>query len=191
MDAGFVREGVLADDRLVALHDEAGQRAQQAAGRVELGRVDLRADLVMVGAGAERHDDFFERCIARALADAVDRAFDLPCAAFDASQRVRNGHAQIVMAVRAEDDAAFFDVRDRVDHGFEHRTVILRRRVADRVGHVDRRRAGLDRGMHDLFQERQLGAGRVHRRKFDVARVFARQIHHRDRPVSAPSRGRT
>ena len=51
----------------------------------------------------QRHHDLFERRVAGALADAVDRALDLPGAAFDRGERIRDGQAEIVVAVRAED----------------------------------------------------------------------------------------
>ena len=51
---------------------------------------------------AKRHHDFFERRVARALADAVDRALDLPHAALDGGQAVGDGEPEVVVAVRAE-----------------------------------------------------------------------------------------
>jgi hypothetical protein len=43
MDAALMREGVLADDGLVELHREAGDRRDQPARRHDLRRVDLGA----------------------------------------------------------------------------------------------------------------------------------------------------
>ncbi len=50
----------------------------------------------------QRYRDFFQRSVSRALADAVDRALDLPRASCDRGQRIRHGQAQIVVAVRAQ-----------------------------------------------------------------------------------------
>jgi hypothetical protein len=58
---------------------------------------------------------FFERGIARALADAVDGAFDLPRAAGQAGQRIRNRHAEVVMAMDGEHRLV------RVRHAFDQR----------------------------------------------------------------------
>ena len=58
-----------------------------------------------VGPDAQRHHDLFERRVAGALADAVDRALDLAHAALDRRQAVGDGEAEIVVAVRAEDGA--------------------------------------------------------------------------------------
>ena len=62
---------------------------------------------------AERHDELLERGVAGALADAVDRALDLPHAALDRREAVGDGQAEIVVAVRAEDGAV--GVRDARD----------------------------------------------------------------------------
>ena len=56
-----------------------------------------------IGPHARRHDDLFERRVAGALADAVDRALDLPRAGADRRQRVGDREAEVVVAVRAED----------------------------------------------------------------------------------------
>ena len=65
--------------------------------------LDAGGQAEVVVAGLERHDDLFERGVAGALADAVDRALDLPGAGLDAGQAVGDGQAQVVVAVRADD----------------------------------------------------------------------------------------
>ena len=55
-----------------------------------------------IAAHVQRHHDLFERGVAGALADAVDRALDLPRAALHRRQRVGDGQAEVVVAVRAE-----------------------------------------------------------------------------------------
>ena len=64
-----------------------------------------RLDRQPIRSDVRDHDDLFERRVARALADAVDRALDLPHAGADRGQRVGDGEAEIVVAVRAEDRA--------------------------------------------------------------------------------------
>ena len=54
---------------------------------------------------AQRHHELFERRVAGALADAVDRALDLPDAALDRREAVGDREAEVVVAVRAEDRA--------------------------------------------------------------------------------------
>ena len=99
---GFMREGVAAHDRLVGLHVFTGQLAQQLAGREQLLRVDADLDGTRSGRTRADHDDLFERRVARALADAVDRAFDLPYAGRDRGERVGDRQAEVVMTMRAE-----------------------------------------------------------------------------------------
>ena len=173
VDAALVREGVPADDRLVVLHRERGRRRHQLGGAVELLGID--ADLVgqHVAARLDGHHDLFQRGVARALADAVDGAFDLPAAGADAGQRVGHRHAEIVVAVHRED--RLLRARHLLHHGAEHLVVFLGRGVAHRVGQVDGGGAGLDGGLHAAAEIVDLGAGGV----------LGRPLH-----VLAPSCGR-
>src|SRR5207249_4189013 len=87
MDAGFVRERIVADDGFVALDYHAGHVTYQPAGRIKLRGVDAG---MIAGKGvlarAKRHDDFFQRSVAGTFADAVDGALDLPGAVLDGRQ---------------------------------------------------------------------------------------------------------
>ena len=112
VDAGLVGEGVLADDRLVALHLDAGDVGHQPAGGHEPLGVDARVGVVVVVPRAQGHDDFFQRAVAGPLADAVDRALDLARAGLDGGQAVGHGQAQVVVAVDA--DHGLVDVRHAV-----------------------------------------------------------------------------
>ena len=103
VDAGLVREGVGADDRLVRLDRHAGVRADQAAGADDLGGVDVRVQPVDLRPGVQRHHHLFQRGVAGPLADAVDRHLDLPRAVLDRGQRVGRRQPQVVVAVRRDD----------------------------------------------------------------------------------------
>ncbi len=61
----------------------------------------------------------------------------------------------------------------------EHGAVLVRRRVADRVGQVDRGGAGPDRRLDAAAEVVDRGAGRIHRRPFDVVDEVARLGHGR------------
>jgi hypothetical protein len=89
-----------------------------------------------------------ERRVAGALADAVDRALDLAAAGLEAGQRVRHCQTQVVVAVDRYDHVA--QVRHQLEEAREHRRELVGHRVGDRVGHVDRRRALVDRDLDDL-----------------------------------------
>src|SRR6185369_8917515 len=99
VNARFVRKGVGADDRLVRLHDHAGAHADQAAGADQLRGVDAGAQTEHGLTRLQRHHDLFERGVASAFADAVDRDFGLARTGHDAGQGVGSREAQVVVAV--------------------------------------------------------------------------------------------
>ena len=123
----------------------------------------------------QRHHDFFERAVAGALADAVDRAFDLPRAGDDGRQAVGHRHAEIVVAVHRQADLV--DAAHVLAQVAEQLGELIGHGVADRVGNVHRRRAGLDDGFDDLRQEVELGARGVLGRELDVVAELARDLH--------------
>ena len=100
----FVRKRVLADDRLVELHRKAGDGGDAARDVHDLSGVDIGRPRHDVAAHLQRHHDLFQRGIAGAFAEPVDRAFDLPRAARHGRQRVGRRHAEIVVAMRGKDD---------------------------------------------------------------------------------------
>ncbi len=176
VDAGLVGEGVAADDRLVALHLNAGDRRDQPAGGHEPWAVDPRVGVVVILPDAQGHDDLFERAIARPLADAVDRAFDLSGAVLDAGQAIGHGQAEVVVAMHA--DHGLVDVRHAIHEIADHVAHVGRRGVADRVGNVDGRGPGVDRRFDHPAEEIRLGAGGVLGRELDIVAIA-------DRPLDA------
>ena len=173
--AHTVLAGVAADDRLIALHLHAGDVLQEPAGGDEPLRVDVGRALVIVEARAEGHHYFFERAVAGPFADAVHRAFDLPCPGFDRREAVGHGKAEIVVAMDA--DGRLVDIRHAVLEVANDVAHVRRRSVADGIGDVDRRRSGGDGRFHDFAEEIALGAGRIFRREFDVVAVANRTFH--------------
>ena len=123
MNAGFVGERVLADDRLVGLRPERDDRRQQLAGRVKMFGDDARFKRQPVAARIHRHDDFFQSGIAGALANAVDGALDLSCSRLDRRQRIRRRQAQIVMAMYADNGR----IAESLHHSSDHGRVFVRR----------------------------------------------------------------
>ena len=128
-----------------------------------------------IGAGLDRHHDFFQRGVARPLPDAVDGGLNLTRATLDARQRVGDGETQIVMAVHRED--RFIRVRHPLANGDEHPPVFVRHRIADGVRQVDGGGARRDRGLHAFAQIINRSAGRVHRRPFDILDQVASLLH--------------
>ncbi len=68
--------------------------------------VFIRHDVV---ARAQGHDNLFKRAVAGPLADAVDRAFDLPGSGLNRRQRIGHGKTEIVVAVHRDD--SLVDIR--------------------------------------------------------------------------------
>ena len=159
-------ERVAAHDRLVGLHAVAGQAADQPARAGDLTRVDARREADVGLARAQEHHDLLQRRVAGALAEAVDRALDLARARLQAGEGVRDGQAQVVVAVHGQDDVA--QAGDELVQARQERGVLLRHRVADGVRDVDRGRALLERGRDHLGGELDVGAGGVHRAELDV-----------------------
>ena len=124
----------------VGLHDKTGGLADHATSGQNLLCINANIQIEIIAASFNSHDDFFKRAIAGALAQAVDRAFNLPCTAdFHACQRVRNGHAEIVMAMHGPHN--FVRIGNAFTQVFDEITIQLRNGIADGVGHIDGRSA--------------------------------------------------
>ena len=134
-----------------------------------------RVGVIEVVAGAQGHDDLFERAVARPLAQAVDRALDLSRPGLDGGQAVGHGHPQVVVAVDA--DHGPVDVRHALAERLDHAVHVAGRGVADGVGDVHRRRPGGDRRLDHLAEEIGLGAGGVLGRELDVGAIARRPPH--------------
>jgi len=124
----------------------------------------------------QRHHHFFERGVAGALANAVDRAFDLPRACPHAGQRVRNRHAQIVVTVGR--DNHILGARHIPADAIDHLVVFFGRAIANCIGDVQRGRAALDRDFQHLVEKLRVGARGIHWREFDVIAQAAGVCHH-------------
>ena len=80
-------------------HDVLGDLAEALGVDVEVEALDV----------LERHDDLFERRVARALAEAADGDVDPGRAAVDAGDRVGDGHAEVVVRVHLDLEAGLLD----------------------------------------------------------------------------------
>ena len=112
--------------------------------------------LKKAGARGDRHHDFLERAVAGALADAVDRAFDLARTGDHGREAVGDRHAEIVVTVHRQRDLV--DAAHVLAQVAEYLAELVRHRVADGVWNVDGGGAGLDHRFDHLGQEIQLGA---------------------------------
>jgi hypothetical protein len=126
---------------LLRCTEHAGEPRQQLRRGHQPARVDAGIDVVEGVAHLQRHHQFLHRGIAGALADAVDGALDLARAALDRGQRVGHGQAEVVVAVRTEDDVLRCPGRSR--SGANRPRILVGRGVAHGVGNIDRAGAGL------------------------------------------------
>jgi hypothetical protein len=175
MDAGFVCERVLADDRFVARYRHPGDLRDETARRIQARRVDVGRDAEKALARLDGHRDFLERAIARALADPVDRAFDLSSASTHCRKAVRHGHPEIVVTVNRQDDLV--DAADVLLQIGEDFVKLLRHGIADRIRNVHCGGAGRDHGLDNLRQEFELGARGIFRGELDVLAQAACELH--------------
>jgi hypothetical protein len=172
VDAGLVLERVAAHDGLVGLHAVAGQARDHPRRAGDLLGVDAGGEADVGLTRAQQHHDLLQRRVARALAEPVDRALDLPRARLQAGVGVGDGQPQVVVAVHRQDDVV--QAGDELVQAAQEGGVLLRHRVADGVGDVDRGRALVERGLQDLRGELDVGPGRVHRAELDVLDQRAR-----------------
>ena len=170
MDPGLVGEGVAAHDRLVRLNRIPREPRDEPARAGNLLRVEGRVEADARAARPQQHHDLLERRVARALADPVDRALDLTGARGQPGERVRDREPEVVVAVDGDHDLR--EIRHEAVELAEHVRILVRHRVPDRVGDVDRRRALLDRRLHDLGHELHVGAASVLGRELDVVAVL-------------------
>src|SRR5204863_9695498 len=131
---------------------------------------DAGVDAEAVAARLDRHHDLLHRRVAGALADAVHRALDLARAVLHRGERVRDRHAEVVVAVGAQD--APLAAGHALAGDLEERAVLLGQRVAGRVGHVHGARAGVDHRAEDLDQVLRVAARGVLGRELDVVEVL-------------------
>ena len=90
MDAGAVGEGIGAGDGFVGWNGHSEHVGDHAAGAEKFARLDPGAHSVVVGTGADAHDDLFQSGVAGPFADSVDGAFHLACAIANAGERVNH-----------------------------------------------------------------------------------------------------
>src|SRR5205085_554598 len=114
--------------------------------------------------------------VARALAEAVDGAFDLPRAAeLHRGERIRHRHAEVVMAMHRPDRLA--RVRHLLADLADEIAELLRHRVAYGVGDVDGGGDFLDHCLQHATEEVELRAAAVLRRELDVGTMLLREAH--------------
>src|SRR5215813_10858415 len=103
VDARLMRKSIAADDCFIRLHVKPDNAREQLARRIKLSGPDARLKRQAICAYVQRHHDLFERRVARALADAVDRTFDLSGPGFNRGETICDCEPEIVVAVNTDD----------------------------------------------------------------------------------------
>ena len=169
VDAALMGEGVRTHDRLVGLDLEAGDGGDEARGLHDLLGDDAGPEGQAVGAHVHRHHHLFKRAVARPLADAVDRALDLPRTGLDRAQGVGHGEAQIVVAV--DRDHRLVDVGHVVPDLADEVGELLGIGIAHRVRDVDGGGTSLNGALDAAEEEVGLGARGIHAAPLDIVGV--------------------
>ena len=172
VDTAFVRKCVFPNNRLVKLNREPRHSRNTTRDVHQLGGIyfcvighDITADL-------QCHDDFFQRCVACAFAQTVDRTLNLTRAPCNRGQGIGSGHAKVVVTVGCKDHAIC------TGHPFDQHTDQIsafdRRGIAHCVGDVDRCGTSLDRDFDNAAQVIMFGPCGIHGRPLDIVAQIAR-----------------
>src|SRR5581483_1851392 len=173
VNAGLVRECIAANNRFVRLHRDAGDLLEQLARGIKF----LAGDRCLIGISirthSQRHHNFFERSVAGAFTNAVDRTFHLPRAIRNCDQGVGNGEPKVIMAMSG--NRCFLNSTHPLANVTDQVTELCRDRITNGVWDIQGRGSGLDYGFEHLKQKLRIGSGRILGRKFDVLTVSPRQ----------------
>ena len=180
VNAGLVRKGIAAHDRLVPRHLNAGDVRHQPAGRHQPLCDDAGVDVVVVAACLERHHDFFQGAVTGPFADPVDRALHLTGPRLHRRQTVGHGEAEVVVAVHA--DHRPVDVGHAFPQAFDHVMHLRRCGIAHGVGDVDGGRTGVDDRFHNAAEEVDLRSCGILGGKLHVTAIGASPPHARHGP---------
>jgi DNA-binding transcriptional LysR family regulator len=176
VNARFVSEGVGADHGFIGRDGDSRDRREQAAGGIDFLEADIRRGTETALADVKRYCDFFERGITCAFTDSVDGAFHLAGSRADCGQRIRNGEAEIVVAVRAVND--FWICSEPRADSAKHFAVFIGRGVADGVWKIDDFGACFGSGFRHFAEVFDIAAACVFGGEFHFFRVLATKTHH-------------
>ncbi len=175
MDTGFVCKGVGTHYRLVGLHRETRDCRDQPGTGHDLSRVDCKLQVIKVAPRPQRHHDFLQRCIASALAQAIQRALHLSRALGNRRKGIGNRQPQVVMAVNGKN--RLVTIGNPFDQTPDERAELLGNVIADGIGNVDGASARLDHGLHDATQEVRFRTPGIFRRKLHIIRILTGMTH--------------
>ena len=120
---------------------------------------DVGADFVIVSAGADGHDDFFQRRVAGAFTKSVNCALHLPRSGFNRGKAV--GHSQTKVVMTVSTDHGTGDVGNVLLQVRNDAKVVAGSGIADGVRNVHCCRSGGDCLFHDFAEEIEFRADGV------------------------------
>ena len=121
------------------------------------------------------HHDLFEGSISCPFTDSIDRALHLSGAVLDGGKRIRNGQAEIIMAVNAQ--RHLLDSLHPLPEGSNEVSKLGGDGVAHRVRNVDGRCPCLDGPFDHRQRNSNIASGGIHGREFDIARIAPCPCH--------------
>src|SRR6266705_730047 len=176
VNSGFVRKRIAPDNCLVRLHAEADNLREQLTGRIDFAGIYAGFKRQPISAHAHGHHNLFQRSVSRALANAVDGAFDLPRSGFNSCEAIRYGQAEIVVTVHADRDV-FAISGDSLSQGPDELRKFTRESVSDSIRHVENRGACFKGDAENFAQIVYVAAGCVFGGKLDFVSELSRQAH--------------
>mmetsp|Transcript_19240 Transcript_19240/g.48878 ORF Transcript_19240/g.48878 Transcript_19240/m.48878 type:complete len:245 (-) Transcript_19240:144-878(-) len=166
VNATLVRERVCAHDGFVGLDNHASERGDQGGCAEDLCCVDVHSHWEKRGVCAYGHHNLLKRRVARSLANAVDRDFNLPRTADDAGQSVGRSKAKVIVAVGGPHH--LFAADSFGAQGPDHVAVLLWGVVPDRVGDVEGGCPCVNDCSQDLQQEGPVAASGILRAELHI-----------------------
>ena len=187
VDPRLVGKGIGADDRLVGLHDDAGDGGEQLAGGVDVLGVDLgwRKGMMSCRVRSAITTSSREQLPARSpMPLMVHSTCSAP--AWTAARELATARPEVVVAVHGDD--RLFDVRHIFLQVADDVEVLGRDGVADGVGDVDGGGAGVDDRLDHPGEKGEPGTGRVLGGELHVGGVPGGPFDRLDRRLHAPAR---
>ncbi len=161
--SGFMCKSVFSDNGFVRCNVIPRKRSHGSGKLRKAFCPDTGFQTEFVKARFERHDDLFERSIARAFADTVHGAVALYRTGFKRRKCVRGGKPEIVVAMHGHRNTGQSGA-DKPDKPAE----FIRRGISDRIGNIDGFCTAFNGSPVNRKQEIAIGSACILRGKFDI-----------------------
>eukprot|EP01137_Pigoraptor_chileana_P015167 Opistho-2@70777 len=175
VNARFVRKCIGSHNGLVGLHDHASVRRDHSTRSHNLRRVNLGVHGKVLCMRVNGHNDLFQRCVSRSLANAVDCDLHLPRSIAHSCESVCSCKPKVIVAVGRPHDLVcagrvFHEVSDNLP-------ILLRGVVPDRIRDVQSCRAGFNGRTQNSDKKVPVAASSILGAKLDVGAETTRIGH--------------